>query len=147
MTSTVRVVVDTNMLASGAARFRDGVGTPVRIWQHWLLGDIELVISQPLFAEFARTVGKTYFANLESQEHYDMLAQMLQSDALLVVPDPSITGVATHPEDDLVLGTAVAGDAEYLVTGDAQLLKLETIGDCRIMSASAFVDLLESGDA
>jgi len=30
----------------------------------------------------------------------------------------TITGVATHPEDDLVLATALSAGADYLVTGD-----------------------------
>lgn len=34
-----------------------------------------------------------------------------------------VSGVATHPEDDLVLATAVSGKADYLVTGDKPLRK------------------------
>jgi predicted nucleic acid-binding protein len=30
----------------------------------------------------------------------------------------AVSGVATHPEDDLVLATAISAGADYLVTGD-----------------------------
>jgi len=29
-----------------------------------------------------------------------------------------VSGIATHPEDDLVLATALSAGADYLVTGD-----------------------------
>ena len=52
----------------------------------------------------------------------------------------NVSGVASHPEDDLVLATAISGAAEYLVTGDRQLLALGTFRDIRIVTARQFLD-------
>ena len=47
--------------------------------------------------------------------------------AVLVEPDPSVN-LSGDPEDDIILGTAVAGQADVLVSGDKKhLLSLGNI--------------------
>lgn len=53
-----------------------------------------------------------------------------------------LSGVATHPEDDLVLATALSGSAEVLVTGDKQLIRLGRIEQVAIMSPREFLTML-----
>ena len=62
----------------------------------------------------------------------------------MLVITTSVSGVATHPEDDLVLATAISGKADYLVTGDRQLLKLQEFEDVSIVSAAEFLLILQS---
>jgi len=50
--------------------------------------------------------------------------------------------MATHPEDDLILATAASARADYLVTGDRQLLALGTFEEIAIVTPRAFLDLL-----
>jgi hypothetical protein len=48
------------------------------------------------------------------------------------------------PDDDFILATAVTGKADALVTGDtAHVLLLQKIKQVRIMTARAFLELLE----
>lgn len=54
-----------------------------------------------------------------------------------------VHGVAAHPEDDLVLATALSGQADYLVTGDLKLQRLGTHQGVQILSPRAFLDVLE----
>lgn len=58
-------------------------------------------------------------------------------------PDPTVTGVADDEEDDLVLGTAVAAGADYLVTGDAGLLRIGEHRGVRIVTAREFLVLID----
>jgi predicted nucleic acid-binding protein len=53
-----------------------------------------------------------------------------------------VTGVASHPEDDVVLATALSGSAQYLVTGDHGLLELRTYRDLIIVSVHEFLATL-----
>lgn len=39
----------------------------------------------------------------------------------------AVSGVATHPEDDLVLATALSGGAQFVVTGDYKLVRLKSL--------------------
>ena len=53
-------------------------------------------------------------------------------------------GVATHPEDGLVLSTAMSGDGSILRTRDKQLLKLRSYYSVAILSPGESQALLES---
>jgi predicted nucleic acid-binding protein len=54
-----------------------------------------------------------------------------------------VHGVATHPEDDKVLATALSGHVDYLCTHDKQLLKLETFHNIVIVTPSRLLHVLE----
>jgi predicted nucleic acid-binding protein len=56
-----------------------------------------------------------------------------------------VEGVATHPEDDLILAIALSGGVDYLVTLDRQLLALESYGGVRILTPQAFFAILAAG--
>jgi predicted nucleic acid-binding protein len=58
-------------------------------------------------------------------------------------PDPSVSGVAPDDEDDLVLGTAVAAEADFLVTGDKGFLAVREFRGVRIVTADEFLAELE----
>jgi hypothetical protein len=58
----------------------------------------------------------------------------------LIVP---VSGVATHPEDDLVLATAASASAGDLGTRDRQLLKLETFRGASNVHPAELVELLD----
>ena len=59
-----------------------------------------------------------------------------------VIELADVRGVATTPADDLILATAVAGEAGHLVTGDRQLRNLGEYEGVRIVGPRAFVDWL-----
>ncbi|MBI4492031.1 MAG: hypothetical protein HY690_04490 [Chloroflexi bacterium] len=66
----------------------------------------------------------------------------MRGEATITPLTAVVQGVATHPEDDLVLATAVSAGADYLVTGDHHLQELGTYRDVTILSPRAFLDLL-----
>ena len=48
--------------------------------------------------------------------------------------------ICRDPDDDAILGTAVAGNADCIVTGDSDLLVLERFQDVDIISPSEFAE-------
>jgi putative PIN family toxin of toxin-antitoxin system len=63
-----------------------------------------------------------------------------QRRARLVVPVPLPVRVCRDPDDDLVLVTALAAQADVIITGDKDLLTLKTHGGVRIRSPRQFMD-------
>jgi predicted nucleic acid-binding protein len=55
-----------------------------------------------------------------------------------------VIGVATHPEDDLVLSTALSGNATMLCTRDKQLLRLRSYQTVDILSPGELLALLDA---
>lgn len=61
---------------------------------------------------------------------------------MLVETAVDVAGVASHPEDDLILATAVGGRAGFLVTGDKQLLRLGSFRGVTIITPRDVLDRL-----
>lgn len=139
----IRAVLDTNIIVSALAfpgRLQE------RILRRATEFDFEIVIPDHLFDELANTLAKPFFAALlHNNPPSDLYDALMRAPRVWIAYDAS--GAATHPEDDLVLATAVSGKADYLVTGDKQLLKLGSYGDVLIVDSGAFLDLLLRQDA
>lgn len=65
-------------------------------------------------------------------------------DAPLFLLTVSVTGEATHSEDDLVLATALSGHASFLATRDGQLLKLASYGGLQFVPPGRLLAILDS---
>jgi putative PIN family toxin of toxin-antitoxin system len=66
-----------------------------------------------------------------------------QERAEIVRPDALPEAVCRDPDDDWVLATAIAGEAEAIVTGDADLLDLNEYQGIRILSPRAFAEWMD----
>jgi uncharacterized protein len=78
---------------------------------------------------------------LEAAE-LERLRRFLESDGVRVPISITVSGVASHPEDDLILATAVSAQADYLVTGDRQLLALGEYQGVQIVTPRDFATTL-----
>lgn len=138
----IRAVLDTNVVVSGVLRFDTAQSPPGQILHHWLANDFRVVTSVPLRKEIERTLANPYFT--ARIPHAVGLRWLRSLDELAVPTEISlpVTGVATHPEDDLILATAASAAVDYLVTGDKQLQHLETFHGTAIVSPSDFLDIL-----
>jgi putative PIN family toxin of toxin-antitoxin system len=134
--------LDANVLVSGIAGYKKAESAPGEILRRLIKGDFSLVTSNAILTEVHRTLVKTFFRrSLSDEDRSDLIAAAIRGADILTVLVP-VSGVASHPEDDLVLATAVSGAAEYLVTGDRQLLAVGTFHDVRLVTARQFLDLL-----
>lgn len=50
------------------------------------------------------------------------------------------TNIAPDPDDNPLLATALAGNADYLVTGDKGVLGLKRVEDVEILTARTFLE-------
>ena len=139
----VRVTADTNIVASGVARLRTRPdAAPVRFVRAWQAGQFTLVQSDPLLAEVDRTLANPYFTQrLPAAERQDFLA-LLRRRAVITPLTVTVAGIATHPEDDVVLATALSGNAQFVVTGDYQLVRLKTYHGLILVSVHEFLATL-----
>ena len=56
---------------------------------------------------------------------------------------PLFEEICRDPDDDMVLATAIAAQADLILTGDEDLLVLAEHGGIRILSPRQFVELLD----
>jgi putative PIN family toxin of toxin-antitoxin system len=123
------------------------VGIPAQIVDAARQGVFNLVTSDAIITEVLRVlrypqIQRKYRITDEQIEH---VRTLLVKESVRTRLTVAVQGVATHPEDDPILATAVSAHADYLVTGDAQLLKLGTYDGVSIVSPRVFLDLIERG--
>jgi uncharacterized protein len=139
----IKAVLDANVLASGFVA-RSGSTPPALLLDAWRTREYLLLVSESILDEFARTLTKPYFAARLSPAQVAADVQLLRTDAIVVPLTVQVQGVATHPEDDLVLATAVSGQADYLVTGDHGLQSVGSFQGVTILGPTAFLQQLQT---
>jgi len=118
---TLRVVLDTNVLASGIVY---GESVPGRIVGAWNQGSIKVVLSHHILGELARILPRFDHKLHWTPSEYANLIDILTLRAELVEPEPLDPKAVRDPGDLPVLGTLIASEADYLITGDKDLLAL-----------------------
>ena len=97
-----------------------------------MLGELETVLSRPNFAKYL------------SPEDKELALLTLRIDAEVVGPRPCCDRRCGHQEDDLVFSAAVSGNADYLVTGDAEFLRVGEYQGVKLATPAEFLQVLES---
>jgi len=129
----MRVVLDTNVLIS--ALFWGG--RPRRVVDLAAAGRFQAVTSLELVAELEDVLAEDFEA---PQERIELILRDILSHAELVGPtdDPGIA--VRDPADVKVIACALAGRADCIVTGDADLLTLGEIRGVRVLTVAAFLE-------
>src|SRR5688572_2213159 len=117
----MRAVLDTNAFVSGVVGFRRAESTPGELLRRWLSSDFEIVTSDPLLSEIERALDKDYFLQRVDTADRRLLTGALKERAIHTDVTISVSGVATHVEDDAILATVASATVDYLVTGDKGL--------------------------
>ena len=132
----IRPTLDTNVLGPGLI---GDTSAAARLLQFWSDGAFILVVSIHILEELERSFTDPYFAARVPSDRAAELVQLVATNATVIEVSVEVQGVATHPEDDLVLATAVSGEASLLCTRDKQLLKLRTFQGIEILSPGEFL--------
>jgi putative PIN family toxin of toxin-antitoxin system len=130
----VRVVLDTNVVIAGLL-WR---GKPYELLGHAIDGKMQCFASAPLIEELERVLAYDRLAKRIASLNTTIAA--LVSDYLelveLVIVADIAPAVSADPDDDVLLATALAADAEIIVSGDAHLLNLKHYQGAPIVTAA-----------
>lgn len=121
----LRVVLDTNVLLSGLAYPTSVPGKIVAAWRH---GSVDVLLSAYILDELRRVLPRLAHRHGLSAAEIDDLIDVLAIQAELLQPTAAPEQSLRDAADQPVLGTLVAalkaGGADYLITGDKDLLVL-----------------------
>lgn len=130
---TVRVTIDTNLYISGLLFG----GTSAILLESAADGHLRPLISLPILEEIERKL-LTRFQ--KSPSTVAAVIHGLLEIAELVIPDLALDAVPRDPDDNRILECAVAGHADFIVTGDKDLLSLRSFDNIPIVTARQFLD-------
>lgn len=132
----MRVVLDTNVFVSAI------LGRSLQsLFEHWITNKFTLIVSDEIVQEYYGVLKRPKF-NLPSEILDPIFAQIFQL-AEFVTPENFYNAIPADPSDNKFLDAAIAGRAEYLVSGDRHLLDLTLFEGIAIINARQFMMLLE----
>lgn len=138
--SSPRVVLDTNLVLSALVF---GGGTPGALRQNWQQSRFTPLVSRVTAAELVRALAYPKF-DLTRGEQEELLADYLPWCTVVEIPDPPpATPKCRDPHDHPFLKLALAGHADFLVTGDRDLHDVAGEFPRRIVSAALFLKAFE----
>ena len=139
----MRLILDTNILLSALL---SPLGAPAKLLDAWERKTFTLVTSEALIAEFRDVAGRPFFRARLRASKVELLAAGLQDFSFYCGNLPSGI-VAPDPKDSYLLAMAEASQAEFLVTGDKELLSLKRHKSTRIVTPAAMIELLKEAES
>jgi putative PIN family toxin of toxin-antitoxin system len=121
----LRVLLDTNVLLSGIAYPASVPGKILAAWRH---GAIDVLLSDYILEELRRVLPRLAHRHGLTRGEIDDLIDALSIQAEVIEPVPTADPALRDAADEPVLGSLLAAlersRADYLVTGDKDLLAL-----------------------
>lgn len=142
----MRALIDTNVLISYLLLSSEA-GAIRGIFNAFEAGKFTLLLPEPLVQEFVVTVrGKKRLSSRISAEELGAFINFLKiyAEKVRTIDEP-IPLVTRDTKDDYLLAYALIGAADYLVTGDKDLLALRgQIAGLEIVTPSEFDEVLRT---
>jgi uncharacterized protein len=132
----VKIILDTNILVSFLIT-KDFE----KLDDFILTGKILLVFSHELMDEFITVVQRPKFQKLFSADDIELIVNFLL-DHGCIIDVVSDLKLCRDKKDNFLLNLANDGDADYLISGDKDLLDIDPLGKTRIVTISEFLNLM-----
>jgi len=134
----MRVVLDTNVLLSALLSPH---GLSDVIYRAWQKDRFDLVTSTTQIDELRRASRYPKFKDVLQPHRVGTMINNMRRSVMLDALPPLPDGIEVNdPNDAFLLAMALAGEADYLVTGDhrAGLLQRGSVGHTRIVTPATF---------
>jgi uncharacterized protein len=129
----MRLVVDTNVFVSAALKHESAPGNTLR----WVAQYGSLLKTSATEREVMLVLQRPYFAPKVAPFFLENLRRVFAAAELVTITEHIIA--CRDPNDDKFLELAVNGHADVIVSGDADLLVLDTFRGIPIVTPAAFV--------
>lgn len=136
----MKAVLDTNVLISGVI----ATGVPHKLLVKGFKHEYQIVVSVETLTEFRETLLKYPDRFQMDEDEVQDEVETIRYFAEFVAPQEDVTAVEADPDDDKFLEAAVAGDVDYLVSGDGHLLSLDSFRGIDIVEPRTFYERLDS---
>ena len=131
---TTKVVIDTNVFVS-AAVLKKASSVIMEMWKN---DKFTLLFSPDIFDEYFEVIARPKF----KQEERDIreLAKLLTERAVVVESQIQLDVVKDDPDDNKFLECAVAGKADFIISGDHHLLSIKEYKQIKILTIAQFIE-------
>jgi uncharacterized protein len=131
----LRVAVDTNVLVS--AIIDNGKHRSLLLK---LLQEHTVILSPMILAELADVIIREKFAITDSE--VNRFLSSLTKISKIIQDKPRFKIIIEDPDDDVILNTAYNGKADYIITGDKDLLTWKKFKSIKILDVPELLEVL-----
>ena len=132
----IRVIIDTNLYISMLIGKRIVELRPIFAHPKY-----ELVITNALIQEIRLVTSRPKFIRYFKHEDVEEFLQYLTNNSICYQIE-KIPKRCRDPKDDFLLELAVVADADYLLSGDSDLIEIKQIGNCRILTVNELLETI-----
>lgn len=125
----MKVIVDTNVFVSGII----WSGKPAQIVSKWLSGEFDLILSAELLGEYLEIIERLSKNPELASQWRDTLVKRATFVSVTQTVD-----ICRDPDDNFILGLGLASKADYLITGDRDILVISPF-PIKIVSPAGFL--------
>jgi len=118
-------------------------GPPRQILTAWTNERFELIVSPGVLDELADVLARPKFQRFITTTVAVAFIDGLATDATIVTDPPDPPSISPDPDDDYLIALGRAAGADYIVSGDRDLLEL-TGPDPPVLSPRQFLDFLDT---
>lgn len=126
----MKIVLDTNVLISGIF----WGGSPRKVLSLWAENKIHLLVTRKILNEYLNVLHKI---DSKGETAAKWGAFVLENSVIL--ENKNLVQVCRDPEDNKFLNCSITGGANYLVSGDDDLLSLKIIRSTEILTPVQFL--------
>jgi len=137
----IRSVNDTNVWVAGI-HWETGAGRQILL--RWKQGRFQHFISADILFEIIRVLRQVF--GYSDEQLYDWY-WLLITGSTFVTPRLTPNIIKEDPDDNKFIACAVEGQADYIVSEDKDLRRLERYGQIQIVGKQAFLRILEAKES
>lgn len=135
--SALKVVLDTQVLLRGA--FAHTQSLTARIYEAWRAGEFVLLMSEPILAEVDDVTARPEVLRKLRVTPREARAALIRIRRRAALVRPNVTiRMSRDPTDDKFLECAVSGEADDIVSADADLLSVREVRGIPIVDVPDF---------
>jgi len=129
----MNIVLDTNIFISGIF----WKGDPYKILLLWKDCKVQLISSIEIITEISRTLSD-FKIHLPEELQKEWI-HTITINSTIVEPKEKFTIIQDDPTDNKFIEAAIAGKAEYIITRDKHLLKIQQFRNVKIITPTEFL--------
>ncbi|MDP3733925.1 MAG: putative toxin-antitoxin system toxin component, PIN family [Nanoarchaeota archaeon] len=130
-----KVVLDTNIFISALGWDKE----PRKILYRCLTGEFDLVTSTQQLQELQRVINYPKF-NFSDEQKQRLMSLILETATVVEVLG-IVNIIKEDVDDNIIIETAVVGNAQFIISGDQHLLKLKEFTTIKIVNPREFLEI------
>ncbi len=138
MKKELKAVIDTNVIISAVIGISP---TSLNIYKAFIHNRFTPILSPSLHEEIINVVSRPRIRKYFRAKETKRFQELIKTDTILVIPTKKIT-ICRDINDNILLETAMEGQANFIVSNDKDLLVLKSFSDIPIITPDQFLKLL-----